>query len=113
MIELRVKDGEIKSLFLVNESIMLAPLFETIDCAIKYSRIIPGNKVINKKTRENPEEKQKKDKKEQKGAQSETSFCGSIVKFKITENHELCVAIDENEEMLFPLDYVEAVKILS
>jgi len=41
-------------------------------------------------------------------------FFGSLIEFEITENHELCVVVvDDDEGMLYPLDYVRVVKILS
>lgn len=112
LIKIRVKNDTIGSLFLTDDSIQLAPLFETNTCAIKYSRGIPGNRAVRKRLEITEAEKQKVAKKE-KDSHSETSFFGSLIRFKITENHELCVVVDGDEEMLYPLDYVRAVKILS
>ncbi len=112
MIDIIIKQNTIGGLFLTDNSILLAPLFETTSCAIQYFRGIPGNRAVRKK--KETEDEKKKEKKREENTYGETSFFGSLIEFEITENHELCVVVvDDDEGMLYPLDYVRVVKILS
>lgn len=112
MIDIIIKQNTIGGLFLTDNSILLAPLFETTSCAIQYFRGIPGNRAVRKKRK--LRKMRRKKKKEGGKYLWRNQFFGSLIEFEITENHELCVVVvDDDEGMLYPLDYVRVVKILS